>query len=165
MPEDGDEDVEVDAEATHYPLDLADLDIFKAMAARVRAKLFTAHPAFIRTACVVLIALERLPKVTPGACIRVCWRTRRISGEWKWADICVSEEAVRAGLGAHYYDRGVGGDTESETLFTAYVGAQRLGDLAEWAKQAQSVAEAGYLTLHDEWAGQDHIDWSADDDS
>lgn len=140
--------------APRFPLSQANLALLQDIAEPVRERLRTADPAFIRTAAVVLLALERLPRVTFGASIRVGWRTVD-----EWADVSVSEEEIRASVGTHSYEHGVGGDTASETLFSSCVSGRSYGHLKEWVERAWSVAQSGRLTVYDEWAGEDHIDW------
>ena len=150
----------VDPETSDYILSLEDLEVFRSITLLIRAKLLSEHPAFIRRAAVVLIALERLPKITPGVNITVGWQTKSVNGNYIWADISVSEEGIRAVIGGHSYDSDVGGDTQSETVFVSTPNSYRRGNLEMWSERAQSVAEVGYLVLRDEWAGEDHIDWN-----
>ena len=92
----------------------------------------------MRSAAAVLLALERLPYATPGVDVRFSFSTPNLDGNYAWADIEILEEAFRLSLGEYFYTPGVGGDTESRTVFFAQAGSDwREGDINEWLSSAQ----------------------------
>ena len=95
-------------------------------------------PNDLRSAAAVLLALERLPYATPGVDERLSFSTPNLDGNYAWADIQIFEEEFRLSLGEYFYTPGVGGDTESGTVFFAQAGSSwREGDINEWLSSAQ----------------------------
>ena len=113
----------------------------------------------IRSAAVVLRALERLPYATPGACVRFGFSTPRASGNYSWADVEFFDPEFRLSLGAHFYDADVGGDTESSVAFECVAGSGTGGgDIREWLVEAERIAEFRTYTADDE-SDHETIDW------
>lgn len=84
------------------------------------------------------LALERLPYATPGVDERLSFSTPNLDGSYAWADIQIFEKEFRLSLGEYFYTPGVGGDTESRTVFFAQAGSSwREGDINEWLSSAQ----------------------------
>src|SRR5262245_23172150 len=124
MSEDDDVDIdEDDRDADRFPLSEQELKLLRDFATELRGMLAKAEPQLIRAAASAIFALERLPKPTPGAQIDVGYRTRNSNGNYGWADLVISEDEIRASRGEHFYDPGVGGDTESRLLFEAGLGS------------------------------------------
>lgn len=146
-----------DANDGGFPLSPTEVGLLKQVADSVREELLTASPAFIRDAALALFCLERLPKASP-AVITIGWQTESINGCWEWADLSISEEEVRASVGAHSYDSEIGGDTESKTLFYSYQDGTKGGDLETWVERADALGGFSKLTIVDEF-GDEHIDW------
>ena len=99
----------------------------------VRKQLPAMSPGHIRSAAGVLLALERLPAMTAGIQITFGFVQHNTNGNYGWADISISESELRLGIGEHYYDPSVGGDTESRILFEAVAGGDSAeGDIDDW---------------------------------
>jgi hypothetical protein len=50
------------------------------------------------------------------------FRRPSIDRNWGWADIQIDSDEFRLGVGEHFYDPGVGGDTESRNIFEVFAG-------------------------------------------
>jgi hypothetical protein len=111
--------------------------------------------------CPAIFVLERLPKPTPGAQIDVGYRTPSSNGNYGWADLVISEDEIRASHGEHFYDPGVGGDTETRVLFEGGLGRDNKGgSLAGWFRYAQEMSNHAYFYVEDD---SEDIDWTSDD--
>lgn len=130
-----------------FSLSAGELEQLSDLADTLRGQLRLADPAFIRDAAVALLALARLPEVTEGAMVTIGWVHNYGGGNREWADLKISEEEITASVGAHFYDPDVGGDTEINTLFEAFIGGGRRGDLESWFEHAQYVAAHGRQTV------------------
>jgi hypothetical protein len=162
--EDDVNDDEDDADADRFFLSEQELKLLKGFAADLRAMLVQADPQFIRSAASAILAIERLPQPTPGAHIDVGYRTPNSNGNYGWADLVITEDEVRAARGEHFYDPGVGGDTETRVLFEAGLGrANKGGSLADWFEHAEDehaeeMSNHAYFYLDDY---SEDIDWIA----
>jgi hypothetical protein len=154
----GDED---DADSDQFPLSEQELKLLRDFATELRGMLAKAEPQLIRSAASAIFVLERLPKPTPFAQIDVGYRTPSSNGNYRWADLVISEDEIRASRGEHFYDPGVGGDTETRVLFEAGLGSNNKGgSLAGWFRYAQEMSNHAYLYVDDD---SEHIDWTNDD--
>lgn len=141
-------------------LSSSDIAILERLALELRSQLAGAEVHFIRSAATAISAIERLPKPTPGVHVSFGYRTPNINGNHRWADILLTEEGTEAGVGEHFYDPQVGGDTESKTLFWAGVGKDnRTGSLEEWFETASGMAVDLFVSDESE---TDLIDWEAE---
>lgn len=125
----------------------------------IRRHLWRMTAREIRSAAVVLRALERLPHATPGAWVRFGFSTPQAGGNYRWADVEFLGPEFCLSLGAHYYDPDVGGDTETSVAFEWFAGTDsRAGDIQEWLTEAESIAASHTYTVEDESEYGD-IDW------
>jgi hypothetical protein len=149
-----------DVEDEHgcYPVDADALEGFAQVAHLVRMNLSNLDPHHLRTAAVTLLALERLPRVTSGINVVFGFRTPMERGCWAWADISIGRDGIRLGTGEHFYDPGVGGDTESRTRFQAYSGGYE-GSVQEWLELASMIFPDGVPSAED-YSDHDSIDWT-----
>jgi hypothetical protein len=83
-------------------------------------------------------------------------------GNWGWAQITLGYDEIHASIGAHFYDSAVGGDTESETLFSAWRADRCKGNLEAWLEHANGIAEHGFMFVSDQ-SESDQIDWLTDE--
>jgi hypothetical protein len=114
-------------------------------------------PAQLRSAAPLLLALERLPDTTPGVDVSLSLSQPNTDGNYGWAKIDISEHELRLGIGEHFYDTRVGGDTESQTVFETYAGAETCqGAIELWLPHAEARAADG--SLHVE-ADNSDVDW------
>jgi hypothetical protein len=156
-----DEDDIADTDAT-FRLSDADLAIFKRLAAELRPQLTKVEPRIIRSAAPAILALERLPRPTAGVQVRFGYQTPNRDGNYGWADISLSENDIEGTVGEHFYDPGVGGDTESSALFYREVGGSSdYGSLKEWWERFEGLGSVGYLSVEDD-SDWDAIDWNAE---
>ncbi len=154
------EEREEDQEDPKFPLSAKDLKILRDFVSKLRGSLAEAEPQFIRSAATAIFVIERLPKPTPGAQVELGYRTPNSGGNYGWVDLVISEDEIKASLGEHFYDPGVGGDTETRVLFEAGLGhGAREGSLEYWHEQARELALHG-LYLEDE---SEDVDWAIDD--
>ena len=146
-----------------FPLSTRDLQILRELSDEVRRVLSSENAFFIRSAACAILVIERLPRPTSGALVEISYKTFGSPGNWGWADITLGYDEIHASIGEHFYDSAVGGDTESETLFSAELDADRCtGDLEEWFEHAKGIAENGILEVSDQ-SEADAIDWWAED--
>lgn len=156
-----DEDDVADADAP-FRLSDADFAVFKRLAAELRRQLAKAEPNLIRSAALAILALERLPRPTAAVQVRIGYQTPNRDGNWGWADISLSESDIEGTVGEHFYDPGVGGDTETNALFYREVGGSSdYGSLEEWWERFQGLSAVGYLSVEDD-SDWDAIDWHAE---
>ncbi len=155
-----DEDV-ADADAT-FRLSDVDLAILRRLATLLRGRLARSEPRFIRSAALAILALERLPHPTAGVQVRFGYKTPNYDGNYGWVDISLSENDVSGTVGEHFYDPGVGGDTESDVLFYREVGGSSgYGSLEEWLERFEGLSAFAYLSVEEE-SDWDAIDWDAE---
>ena len=150
-----------DADTTRYPLTMKDKLHIDAIIAMVRGRLGTMSPKELRAASSVLFGLERLPHVEDELAVNFGF-TFRDGGNFAWADIDFSSDGFRLGVGEHFYDPGVGGDTESRSVFYAAPGDDRDGSIEEWLEIATGLSD-GSLSCED-YTDHDALDWSLADD-
>ena len=133
-----------------YPLDDDAISAIASVTQLIRPHISRLSPRALRSAATVLLALERLPIVTPGVLVRLSFSTPDRDGNYGWADIEIGEEGFRLGLGEHFYDPAVGGDTESRTVFEAQAGSSwQDGDVSDWLESAQAIALCGPPSMED----------------
>lgn len=145
-----------------FALSSREMETLQELAGIVRAQLKQAEPAFIKAAAVVLLVLERLPAAVPGAVVSIGWLNDGSDGNREWAQLSISEAEMTASVGAHFHEPGVGGDTETSSVFHADIGGGRKGGLEDWFEQAKSMANVGRLTVDAADTDWDHIDWGSD---
>jgi hypothetical protein len=156
--EDGSEHADESSSAL-FPLSNRDLEILRELCCELRRELPRRDACFIRSAACAILAIERLPRPTPGVLVELGYRTGTSPGNWGWADITISDEEVCASIGEHFYDPAVVGDTESKTSFSATIGDERsYGDLENWFEHAKEIAGCGVLEVSDQ-SESDEIDW------
>jgi hypothetical protein len=157
----GSED-ESDHGSGRFPLSVEDIANVTMVIKLVRSQLPSMTPRQLRTAAVLLRALERLPEKTPGIYTTFGFVQRSDGGNYGWADISISEDEFRLGLGEHFYEPSVGGDTESRNAFEAIAGADWPdGDIDEWLSTAQVLSVGAEISIQDD-SDYDAIDWSSE---
>ena len=146
-----------------YPLYERDRAAVASIAQLIRDHASSMSPRELRSASAVLLALERMPYATPGVHVSFGFSTHNRDGNFAWADIDIYEEEFRLGLGEHFYDPTVGGDTESRTVFETQAGSNwRDGEIEDWLTSAQVIANEGRPTVEDH-SDFEAIDWLSDD--
>ena len=147
-----------------YPLDEVELSAVASVAQLIRSRTSSMSPHVLRSAAALLLALKRLPYATPCVDVSFGFSTPNRDGNYAWADVEINEEEFRLGLGEHFYDPAVGGDTESRTVFETQAGSSwRDGDIEDWLIFAQDIAQRGYPTVEDN-SDYEGIDWSSEDE-
>jgi hypothetical protein len=112
----------------------------------------------------VLLALERLPATTPGVQVTFGFAQRNIDGNYGWADISISVDELSLGIGEHYFDPLVGGDTETRVAFEAVAGGNSVeGDIDDWLPLARVCAAEGNISVED-YSDYELIEWSNETD-
>ena len=160
MDERDDEDDNRDL--TRFPLSLDDISKLAMVIKLIREQLPSMTPAHLRCAAAVLRALERLPTTTPGIHMTFGFVQPSNSGNYGWADLFISESEFRLGVGEHFYDPGVGGDTESRVSFEAFAGGDSAdGDIDDWLPLAETISAEGEVSAEDD-SDYDAIDWSSE---
>jgi hypothetical protein len=150
---------EVDSDAIRFPLSVHDTAKLANVITLIREQLPSMTPGHIRSASAMLQALERLPATTTGIHITFGFVRRNTVGNYSWIDIFLSENELRLGIGEHFYDPEVGGDTESRIAFEAFAGAESSdGDIEDWLVVAESTG--GEVIVEDD-TDYDSIDWSS----
>jgi hypothetical protein len=120
-------------------------------------------PEHLRAAASVLLALERLPATTPGINVTFDFLQPNTDGNNGWADIRISEETLRFGLGEHFYDPKIGGDRETRTAFETEAGGYwREGDIDDWLAVANVIILDCEFSA-DEYSDHDEIKWEAEE--
>jgi len=147
---------------TRFPLFIKNQSEIKQIVDLIRHHLVRMSPRELKAAAVTVLALERLPLTTKGVQVLFGFCSRK-DGNYKWADINISEDHIRLTIGEHFYDPAVGGDTESETIFEAFEGDERCqGSIQRWLDTAQEIAHGSAVTFED-YSDHEQIDWSADE--
>jgi hypothetical protein len=118
-------------------------------------------PAQLRSAAALLLVLERLPFTSPGVNVSLAFNQPNTDGNYGWAKISINETELQLGIGEHFYDPRVGGDTESETLFEAHAGADASqGSIELWLPYAEARIADGSLLVEADDSDRGLIDWS-----
>ena len=114
-----------------------------------------------------LHALQRLPRPTPGVAISLIL-SRRVGDEMQYQTVSIDESEFRIDSGGSTWSEAVGGDSDSETVFEAFVGADH--EEPDWPSVSQWSAAFGKRVkdevweLDFEWNGDEsEIDWEADE--
>jgi hypothetical protein len=149
-----------DTDRTRFPFSIDDKPKIEKLSNLVRESLPSMNPVDLRVAATVLFALERLPDSTPGIQVTFGFSQPNTDGNYGWADIEISEDEFRLTTGEHFYDPGVGGDTETRILFEAQVGGHCLGEINEWLPVANVIAFEGRVSAED-YSDYDVMDWEA----
>ena len=164
MSEDDDVDDDDNDNEGRFPLSITDKPKIERVIHLVRSHLPSMSPDDLRAAASVLLALERLPATTPGVQITFGFAQPNTSGNFGWADIEISENEFRLGVGEHFYDPSVGGDTESRTVFETQAGGDwREGDIDDWLPVANVIASEGSVSSED-YSNHEAIEWRAEGD-
>ena len=143
----------------HFPLTEDDFRGARAIAELLRSRLAMLTPAELRSLAALLLAVERLPCVTPGVDVSLTLSQPNLDGNYGWADLYISEAEFRLGIGEHFYDPSVGGDTESRTLYEACAGDDAAeGDIALWLSYAEVRSADGSVLIEDN-SDLEEIDW------
>ncbi len=81
----------------------------------------------------------------------------------RWADISIEDGTYfELGLGRHVLDPAVGGDTESQTIFTAGAGGDWEGDIDTWIDEVEALfAYRWDLSFEDDYLDED-LPWDDD---
>ena len=133
----------------HYPLDDVELYSINCIAKLFSDNASSMSPRVMRSASVLLLALRRMPLATPGIDLCLGFATPNRDGNWSWVDVEISGNEFRLGLGHHFYDPSVGGDTECATVFEAFAGSGRsAGSMDEWLESASGIAGMGHPSLN-----------------
>jgi len=145
-----------------FPIDNPALDGVARVVERIRSALPSLNPRQVYIASLVLLALERLPISTPGVNLRFGVLRRHSPGNYVWADIEICSTEFRLISGEHIYDPDVGGDTSSQTIFEAFLGAEESeGSVDDWLAFAETILEPNLVEAQDN-SDHEEIDWSID---
>jgi hypothetical protein len=144
-----------------FPLSESELRFIQNISHLIRSQLPRITPQNLRGAAILLLALERLPVITVGVVVEATFRQFDVTlGNFGWADLRLSDEELTLGIGEHFYDPGVGGDTDTRKLFSARAGNRSSqGDIEEWLEYAAARADDGYLTVADGDSDHESIAW------
>jgi hypothetical protein len=127
----------------------------------IRNHLVRMSPRELRSAAIALLALERLPFVTPGVDVSFGFQEVRNGGNYAWADLRISEESFSLNVGQHFYDPDVGGDTETQTTFEATEGDERChGSIERWLETVSQIADGSPISCED-YSDHESVDWIA----
>ncbi len=144
----------------HFPLTEDDFRGARAIAELLRSRLATMTPEELRSLAALLLALERLPCVTPGVDVSITISQPNLDGNYGWANLYISETEFRLGTGEHFYDPSVGGDTESRTLYEACAGDDAAeGDVDLWLSYAEARSADGSVLIDEDNSDLEVIDW------
>ena len=165
MPFDCDDQAKKDNPALFetFPLEESDLASIAAITKLIRSYTPSMSPYQLRSAAVVLFALERLPNPTQGVLMSFAFSSgNRDSGNYGWASIEIGETEFELSVGEHFNNHAVGGDTETRILFDTQVGSSwRSGDIEGWLATAQSIAMDGNFLIDDN-SDHDAIEWDSE---
>jgi hypothetical protein len=151
-----------DYNTNRFPLSIDDILKIEKVIKLVREQLPTMTPDHLRSAAGVLLALERLPATTSGIQMTFGFVQRNTDGNYGWADISISVDEFTLGIGEHFYDPSVGGDTESRHAFEAYAGGDSAeGDIDDWILLAKVISAEGDLSVED-YSDYETIDWTSE---
>jgi hypothetical protein len=155
------DDTESGRDSSSFPLSLDDLSKVTLVIRLIRSRLSGMKPAHVRCASALLRALERLPANTPGVHMTFGFVQPSNGGNYGWADISFNSSELRFGTGEHFYEPGVGGDTESRVVFEAFGGgAWAEGDIEDWIAAAHALGSS-QVSVEDD-TDYDAIDWNSD---
>jgi hypothetical protein len=95
-----------------------------------------------------LDAIARLPaptddQISISASDRYGSGAGREAGNYEWAQIEITDDAVTCSCGEHFYDSDVGGDSESGTIFFCDIDGFVKGDLRDWLYRFERLASYG----------------------
>lgn len=155
MTDEDDDDEDLDPDV--FTLSGEALRVLKGLELPIRDRLYRADPQLLRHAAAAILALRRLPRVTPGVSVRVGWQTPAFDGSYQWADVVISEEEIAATVGSREP-----GDTGTDQLFLAFAGGRSEGSIAAWVEARRALGDDARLTVHDEWAADEDIPWAHD---
>ena len=118
-------------------------------------------PAQLRSVAALLLALENLPRATPGVDLHLTLSQPNNDGNYGWASISVSDAEFRLAIGEHFYDPKIGGDTETHTLFESYPGTdQSAGSVRAWLPYVQArMTDGSSLIIEADNSEYDNLDW------
>ena len=151
----GDEDS--GAQPDRFPFHEVELQVVASLCRLIRCRVSTMPPSSLRLAAALLLALERLPVPTPGVLMTFRLSQPNLDGNYSWVDGMIAEDTFELSLGTHFYDPGVGGDTESSTVFGSHVGSDHsVGDAEGWWEKAMFIANDAKLRFEEL---DDDIDW------
>lgn len=147
-----------------FPLSADEISEVEKIITLVREQLPRLKPAHLRSAAAVLQALERLPATTHGVHVTFGFvQQHGREGNYGWADISISEDEFTLGIGEHFYDPAVGGDTESRHAFEALAGGDYAeGNINDWLSAATEMS-AGDIDVEDN-SDYELIDWADETD-
>jgi hypothetical protein len=119
----------------------------------------------------VLLFLDRLPKVTRGVDCSFSVRVNDNSEEIKkfggisavWVDMSIEDGSrIDLGIGRQVITPGVGGDTESNTVFSACEGGYWEGDVDRWVQEVEALFAGRWdLSFEDDFPDED-LPWNDD---
>lgn len=141
-----------------FPLSRDQLAVIEQICFLIRHQIFMMSPDFLRRATIALLVLERLPKASDGIQFTVGWMTPRNDGNYEWVDLLISYEEIHASIGRHLYSPDIGGETQSENIFSITRTGNEFGSLSEWLCRVRAISEIGKLTLSFDW-GDDIINF------
>jgi len=154
---------EEDETGGRFPLTFDDLEKLTRVIKLVRERLPKMNPACLHTAASVLLALERLPSTTPGVDVIFNFEQSNTDGNWGWADITISEDEFRLGLGQHFYEPLIGGDTETRVAFESYAGEEQSeGEIDDWLGIADVISRQGQVSIEQDNSDYDEIQWDVE---
>jgi hypothetical protein len=158
---DRDDEAEEIEDNPHFPLRIQHKAEIEDIISLIRSHLVRMSPRELRSAASVLLALERLPFVTPGIDVSFGFQEPRNGGNYAWADLRISEESFSLNIGQHFYDPDVGGDTETQTAFEATEGDARCrGGIERWLETARQIADGSPISCED-YSDHESVDWIA----
>jgi len=151
--------------ADDFPLTPAEAESLHSIADLIRSELATLTPRQLRSVAAFLLALGRLPRRTAGIAVDLSFSQPTTDGNYGWVTMSISEDEIRLENGEHFYDAGVGGDTQCTTLFESIAaGTYSEGDIQDWLEYAQARSQDGSFKVDDDNSSYDTIDWFDDDE-
>lgn len=129
----------------------------------LRSHLVRMSPRELKSAASTLLALERMPLVTPGIDVTFGFQEPRNDGNYAWADIAVSQDCFSLKIGEHFYDSDVGGNSETWIEFEAIAGDDRCyGSIEQWLDTTRQIADASIISCEDR-SDHESLDWDAEE--
>ena len=142
---------DADHEPERFHLGEEDLEAVAEIVKLIRSRMSSMTPADLRATATVLLALERLPRATPGLSVSLEFSTPDRDGNRGWADLELDDREFRLGAGERFYSPSVGGDTVSRIVFETRAGSDwQRGDIIDWLPTAQSIATWERISVTDE---------------
>lgn len=154
-----DEEPANQSEAEDFDIADHDLHLLRSVEKLVKANLGKMSPGSLHSAAAFLLALKRLPRRTLGVDVSLSFSQPNTDGNYGWTNIYISEDEIQLDVGEHFYDPGVGGDTETQTLFEAVAGGSSDGDVEQWIEFAEARAQDGYLRIDHDNSDHNAIEW------